>query len=50
MTLALLFVVVGGVLTVTLVAPAADVQPLTVAVTLYSPAFAARVTLAIVGF
>jgi hypothetical protein len=49
-TPAVLFVAVGGVLTVTLVAPAMDVQPLTVAVTLYSPAFAARVTLSIVGF
>ena len=32
-TLAVVFVPVGGVLTTTLVAPAADVQPLTVAVT-----------------
>src|ERR1035441_4385016 len=41
---------VGGVFTITLVVPAADVQPLTVAVTLYVPALADRVTPAIVGF
>jgi len=41
--------VAGDTLTTTLVVPAADVQPLTVTVTEYVPAFAV-VELAIVGF